>query len=277
MKTHQVAGGGGLRLHVAEWGRADGPAVLFLHGWSQCLLCWEKQYASALADDFRLVALDLRGHGLSQAPLEAAHYTDPQLWADDTAAAIARLQLDRPVLVGWSYAGGLICDYIRAYGEAGIAGVVFAGATLCRGPEEKYMRFRGPDSLKYGPEACADDLARNIEGIRGFSRACTAKPLPAEELERVLCWSMVVSPRVRAACAGRHIDSDDVLPNIAKPVLVAHGRRDTVVQPAMAEHVLATCPTAEASWYDAAGHMPFWEDPARFNRELADFVRRTRA
>ena len=90
MRTHTVAGGGGLRLHVREWGKPDGPPILFIHGWSQNHLCWEQQYESALADEFRLVACDLRGHGMSDAPLAAEHYTDAQLWADDVAAIIDR-------------------------------------------------------------------------------------------------------------------------------------------------------------------------------------------
>jgi pimeloyl-ACP methyl ester carboxylesterase len=42
----------------------------------------------------------------------------------------------------------------------------------------------------------------------------------------------------------------------------------------MAEHVLDVCDTAEASWYDGVGHMPFLEDPVRFDRELAEFAAR---
>jgi pimeloyl-ACP methyl ester carboxylesterase len=61
-------GGGGLRLHVSEWGRADGPPILFFHGLSQNHFCWTRQYRSSLADEFRLVAYDLRGHGMSQRP-----------------------------------------------------------------------------------------------------------------------------------------------------------------------------------------------------------------
>ena len=60
----------------------------FIHGWSQNHLCWAKQYESSLADEFRLVAYDLRGHGMSEAPLEPEHYTADELWADDLAAII---------------------------------------------------------------------------------------------------------------------------------------------------------------------------------------------
>jgi pimeloyl-ACP methyl ester carboxylesterase len=42
----------------------------------------------------------------------------------------------------------------------------------------------------------------------------------------------------------------------------------------MAEHVLAVCDTAVASWYDGVGHLPFIEDPTRFDRELAEFAAR---
>jgi pimeloyl-ACP methyl ester carboxylesterase len=107
---HTVQGGGGLGLHVRERGRADGPPILLIHGLSQSHLCWAEQYQSMLADEFRLVACDLRGHGMSEAPLEPEDYTDGQLWADDVAAIIEQLHLDRPVLVGWSYGGFIICD-----------------------------------------------------------------------------------------------------------------------------------------------------------------------
>jgi pimeloyl-ACP methyl ester carboxylesterase len=65
-----------------------------------------------------------------------------------------------------------------------------------------------------------------------------------------------------------------VLATLRVPLLVSHGRADTVVLPAMADHILATGPTAEPAWYDRIGHVPFLEDPERFNRELAELTRR---
>src|SRR5690349_6101948 len=112
-KTHTVPGGGGLRLHVREWGNLEGRPILFIHGWSQSHLCWRKQVASSLGNEFRLVAFDLRGHGMSEAPSQSQHYTRAGLWAYDLAAIIDELGLERPILVGWSYGAFVICDYIR--------------------------------------------------------------------------------------------------------------------------------------------------------------------
>jgi pimeloyl-ACP methyl ester carboxylesterase len=272
MQTHTVEGGGGLRLHVREWGRVDGPPILFIHGWSQNHLCWAKQYESTLAGEFRLLAFDLRGHGMSEAPLEREHYTEPRLWADDIAGIVDALALDRLVLVGWSYGAFVICDYVRAYGTGRLGAIEFVEGVTKLG-EPAFGTLIGPGFLDYFAHATADDLPTNIWAMRAFLRACVAQPLPAEEFETALAWNIAVPPRIRANLAAREIDDDDVLRALDVPLLVTHGREDTVVLPAMAEHVLATCPTADASWYDGVGHAPHMEAPERFNRELAALVR----
>ena len=68
MKIHKVVGGAGTRLHLVETGNSKGRPILFLHGFSQCGLAWSRQLNSDLAEDYRLVAMDLRGHGLSDKP-----------------------------------------------------------------------------------------------------------------------------------------------------------------------------------------------------------------
>jgi pimeloyl-ACP methyl ester carboxylesterase len=272
MQVHTVRGGGGLRLHVREWGRAEGPPILFIHGWSQNHLCWAKQYESALADEFRLVAFDLRGHGMSEAPGNPEQYTDGQLWADDVAAVIDDLGLARPVIVGWSYGTFLICDYIRAYGQDRLAAINFVEGTVKLGAAA-FGTLIGPGFLDHFADATADDLPTNIRAMRSFVRACLRAPVSNDDLETAVCWNVVVPAVIRAHLAAREIDCDDVLRAIDVPLLVTHGMLDTVVLPAMAEHVLATCPTADASWYDGVGHVPHLEAPARFNDELGAFAR----
>jgi pimeloyl-ACP methyl ester carboxylesterase len=261
---------------VREWGKTEGPPILFIHGWSQNHLCWAKQYESGLADEFRLVAYDLRGHGMSEAPLDSEHYTDGELWADDVAAIIDELRLDRSVLVGWSYGAYVICDYIHAHGQDRVAAIDFVEGAVKLG-EKAFGTLIGPGFLDHFVGATADDLPTNIAAMRAFVKVCASRPLPAEELETALCWNIVVPAQIRASLGAREIDCDDVLRALEVPLLVTQGRADTVVLPAMAEHVLAACPTAEASWYDGVAHLPHLEAAERFNRELAELARRVRA
>ncbi len=276
VKTHTVTGGGGLRLHVREWGNPNGTPIVFIHGWSQSHLCWHRQVESPLCDEFRLVAFDLRGHGMSDAPLQSEHYTHAGLWGDDLAAIIDELRLERPVLVGWSYGAFVICDYIRAYGQDRVGALDFVGGAVKLG-EAAFGTLIGPGFLDHFADATADDLPTSIRAMRGLVSAFSVAPLPAADTETLLAASMTVPARIRANLAAREIDCDEVLVALEVPLLVTQGRADTIVLPAMAAHVLSVCPTAEASWYDRCAHVPHLEDPERFNRELAALARRAGA
>jgi non-heme chloroperoxidase len=269
---HEVRGGRGIRLHAREWGNPEGPALLLIHGWSQSDLCWTKQVGGELATRFRIVTFDLRGHGLSEKPAGPEHYSDGHLWADDLAAVIEQTGLDSPVLVAWSYGGFVVTDYLRAYGDAGIAAInLVGGAVILRPPTFVHI---GPGFLANANGASEADLATNIAAIQGFLRACTAEQLDEDAWLNALCWNMVVPPSVRGALISREIDGSDALVGASVPVLVSHGRKDEIVLPSMAEHALGICDGAVASWYDEVGHMPFWEAAERFNRELAEFGNR---
>jgi non-heme chloroperoxidase len=269
---HTVRGGGGVDLHVREWGKASGRPILLIHGWSQNYLSWMKQYESERLQEFRIVAFDLRGHGMSGAPLEPEHYTNGEAWADDIAAILDRLALDRAVLVGWSYGGLVISDYLRKYGEKRLAGINFVGGAVALGPKA-FGSLIGPGFLENAPGACEADVATNIAAIRRFLRACTARPIGQEAFEIALAFTMLVSPRVRASLIQRDVDFAPELTKVTVPVLVSHGRADTLALPAMADYIARHCRTATLSWFEGVGHMPFFEEPERFNGELAQFAR----
>ncbi|MGA7490825.1 MAG: alpha/beta hydrolase [Xanthobacteraceae bacterium] len=271
MKTYTVKGAAGVNLHVREYGQSTGIPILLIHGWSQSHLCWSKQYQGELKDRTRIVALDLRGHGMSDAPLQPDQYTDGDKWADDIAAVIDELALDKPILVGWSYGGYIISDYVRRKGQDDIAGINFVAAAVVLGPKA-FGTLLGPGFLENAPGACQPDLATNIAAIRRFLRACIVRPISQDEFEEVLAFNMVVHPSVRAALAQRELDFAPVLEDIKVPVLVTQGRSDVVVLPAMAEYICRHCRSAEVSWFDGVGHAPFLEEAARFNAELMRFA-----
>jgi non-heme chloroperoxidase len=265
--THEILGGGGVRLHAREWGNPEGPGILFIHGWSQSDLCWLKQLQGDLARTFRLVTFDLRGHGLSETPSQPERYADGQLWADDVASVIDQTGLERPTVVAWSYGGYVVADYLRAYGDARIGGIDLVGAAVILRPPT--FNHLGPGLLENAQEMCVPDLFVNIAATRRFLRACTSRPLDDEELTAALGWNMVVPSAVRGALISRELDGSDVLASVSVPVLVTHGHDDAIVLPSMAEHTLSVCAAATPSWYEGVGHMPFWEAPDRFDRELA--------
>lgn len=275
-KSCTVRGGGGLRLHVREWGSGDGPPIVFIHGLSQSHLCWHRQVESPLRDEFRLVAFDLRGHGMSEAPTQSQHYTHAEPWANDLAAIIEELGLERAVLVGWSYGAFVICDYIRAFGQDRIGAIDFVGGGVRLG-DGAFGKLIGPGFLDHFADVTADDLPTNIRGMRGLVNAFSAAPLPVADAETLLAAGMTVPARIRASLGAREIDCDDVLAALEVPLLVTQGRLDSIVLPAMAEHILAVCPTAEVSWYEGVAHVPHIEEPERFNRELAALTRRVHA
>ncbi len=63
-----VQGGAGVQLHVADCGNPQGRPILLIHGFSQSWLAWRRQVCSDLRNEYRLVGLDLRGHGRSDRP-----------------------------------------------------------------------------------------------------------------------------------------------------------------------------------------------------------------
>ena len=272
VREYDIRGGGGLRLRAHEWGHRNGPAILFVHGWSQCDMCWDAQIRSPLAERFRMVTFDSRGHGMSEKPLDPGYYADERLWADDLAAVIEETSLERPTLVAWSYGGLIVADYIRAHGDTGIAGIDLVGAAvILRPPSFDHI---GPGFLDNALGASTPDLRTHSAAIQRFLRACTARPLPDDLWNAALCWNMAVPPEIRGALIAREIDGTDSYSGLSVPVLVTHGREDVIILPSMAEHVLSNCSTSVASWYDGAGHMPFIENAERFNLELAALVDR---
>ena len=265
---HRIEGGDGTQLHVVETGRRDGHPILFLHGFSQCSLAWTRQLHSDLADHHRLLAMDLRGHGLSARP--DTGYADSKAWAEDVAAAIRRLRLRAPILCGWSYGALVILDYLRHFGEAEVGGIHFVGAVTRLGGEQA-MAALSPEFAALIPGLLAGDAERNVENMSALARLCF-DDLPASDLYRMLGYSLSVPPYVRSALFARTLDNDDLLATLRKPLLITHGSRDAIVRPEVVEQHHRLVPHAQVHWMDGCGHAPFWDRADAFNRRLRRFA-----
>ena len=268
MKHHTITGGGGTRLHLVEAGDARAPSILFLHGLSQSWLTWDRQMRSDLARRYRLIAMDLRGHGSSERPRDG--YDDSRLWAADVDAAIRELELDRPILSGWSYGPLVILDYIRHYGEERIGGIHFIGAVTKLGSEAAAAVLT-PEFLAVLPGLFSSDVGESVGGLESLLRLCFTREPALSDLYAMLGFSVSVPPFVRQALLTRVVDNDDLLPTISKPVLITHGALDAIVrQDVVAQH-RARLPHAQIHIMPDVGHAPFWDDAAAFNQRLGAF------
>jgi pimeloyl-ACP methyl ester carboxylesterase len=256
-----------LTLFAQIAGNPDGPEIVFIHGYSQCHLSWRRQMADPALAGFRMVAYDLRGHGLSDKPAERERYRDDALWADDLAAVMAAAGLARPTLVAWSYAGRVVADYVRRYGQGRIAAINYVAAVT-----RAERRFWGP-SLRHTVDMTSDDLTANIRATRKFVQACFSMRPVGDDMDMTFAYTMLAPAAVRAGVMDRTRDEGDILPRLSVPVLVTHGAMDRIIRPAAGEYTASAVPGARLSLYEGVGHSPFFEDAPRFNRELAELVR----
>ncbi len=270
MKAHTITGGGGIQLHVEETGNRRGRPILFIHGFSQCRLAYSKQMHSDLAKDFRLVAMDIRGHGLSDKPRDA--YGDSKLWAEDVRAVIQALRLDQPILSGWSYGGVIICDYVRFYGEDRIGGINLVGAVSKLGTDAAFAVI-SKEFLGIAPGFFSNDVQESMKSLTAFMRMCVRKEPSPEDFYLALGYNTIVPPHVREGLFSRKLENDDLLPKLRKPVLIPHGAADASVLPEAARQHAKAIPHAKLSLYPNVGHAPFVENAPRFNRELRAFAR----
>jgi non-heme chloroperoxidase len=258
----------GLTISAQDWGNPNGPEILFIHGFSQSHLSWIKQVTNSdLAKEFHMVTYDLRGHGDSDKPLEPERYKTSKYWADEVQAVMDATGLKRPVLVGWSYAGRVMADYLTVHGPAKLAGLNYVDAGQKGDPA-----FVGPN-LRNLPLMASEDLATNIAATREFLHGCFSVQPNQDEYETMLAFNMMVPPKVRLGMSNRPLNVDDMLRSLKLPVLVTHGAEDKNSNLIAAEYTAKMIPGAKLSVYQGIGHSPFFENAPRFNAELAAFVR----
>lgn len=277
LEQHRVTGAGGVRLSLRAGGRRGAPPIVFLHGWAQSARCWQHQLTdAALGERYRLVAADLRGHGLSEVPDPAAGgFDDAAVWAADLEAVLRWCAAEgpgaAPIVVGWSYGALMIIDYLRVHGGAALAGIVLVGGITEIG--------RGRPGGKVGatmraamPDALSSDETVATPALAAFVRGLVAGPTSDADFDLRLRESLAVPPAVRSALFARTADSAEVLEKLDIPVLIVHGTEDTVVDPSAAEYGAGKISGSRLRWMNGVGHMPFVESVAAFNADLLAFA-----
>jgi len=271
MAIRETVGVDGTPLVYSVTGDPDARALVLLHGWAQSSKCWGPGVLDELAARYRVIAVDLRGHGYSGAP--DAGYDDSAIWAGDVDAVLtAEGVTSGAVLLGWSYGGLVICDYLASHGTSAVDGVVLVGAITSIGRGEAGGKV-GAAMRAAIPGAMSEEPRDAIRALGAFGNALTGPPEgKGAQSQALFGASLATPPRVRAALFNRSASHDELLRSLDVPVLVLHGTEDSVVDVSAGRHAAELIPQARASFWEGCDHGPFVEDPDRFVKEVGEFV-----
>jgi non-heme chloroperoxidase len=257
--------GGGVRLAYDD--RGSGRPVLLVHGVSMSRRFFERNL-DPLAQRFRVVSLDLRGHGESPA-CEGGH-TVAQ-YARDLHEVIARLGLQGAVAVGWSMGTMVVWDMIRQFGPGDLAGHV----NVSQGPSD--LKREGWELGAFTTEELFGLLEAAQDDFRGvmaeFVPSMFAAERPAEELELLVGETQKLGANA-ATCILLDQSLRDfraVVGSYRLPTLCAWGRDEKLV-PVAAGEWLGAHAHADLHIFENSGHCPMWEEPELWNQVVGDWI-----
>ncbi|MFK7828676.1 MAG: alpha/beta fold hydrolase [Congregibacter sp.] len=266
-----VEGSGGVPLVVQEWGNPDGIPVLMLHGFSFGAVSFKNQIGP-IAEKLRFIAPDLRGHGLSAKPWTPEAYAGTEVWAEDIAAVVKAFDLDRPIIVGWSFGGFVAMNYLRHCGADCASGLMLVGSLAGLVPRPPPPDPAKSETPPIKGDARADDYHQLFDGAEWVARVMTYEaPSELDMLQKQLTIVMM-PPHVRRAMLGLALQNEDMPAKLTLPTLFIHGEKDFSVPSASIQAAVAALPDAEALAIPSVGHSPFAERPELFNSTLLDFA-----
>lgn len=267
-----IEGAMGVPLLVMETGNKDGPPILFIHGMSQSHLSWEPQFNSELAEKYRLVAFDMRGHGGSGKPWDERDYAGSQIWGGDVAAVIDGLGLKDVTIAAWSFGGFVAVSYIRHYGTDNLHALNLSGS-LGGLIDFPHVQSADYDKILEGSRQRGSlNLSDNIEGYRAMPDSFTARGMSVEDRETAFLTGLMNPSYVRRAMTKLPLKNVDMVGRLDIPVLVTVGTEDLEWPDDIADKLTASLPDGRLSLYKDEGHFPSLEDAERFNRELDALV-----
>lgn len=258
----------GVNIYYEEKG--EGRPLVMLHGWAGSGRIW--RFQEELADSFRLVIPDLRGHGRSAVSSEGFGLED---LVNDLVCLFDRLALEDALLLGWSLGSQLALAAFPRLRER-LGGLVLVGATA---------RFTATDGYIHGLphneiRAIGLRLRRNYERTMGeffHSMFAEGELTPAQEeriYREILADGRLPSPKAAHAALDILASTDlrERLHEIDCPVLIIHGNADAVCPPGAVRFLAKRLPHARLVEFARAGHAPSLSRNDQFNTLIREFT-----
>jgi pimeloyl-ACP methyl ester carboxylesterase len=251
----------GLKLHSTSAGTGNA-ALIFVHGWTCDSSSWSAQVPE-FATSYRVLTLDLPGHGQSAGPANGKFSLG--LFARAVEAVRAEAGVNRVVLIGHSMGAPVIREYARMYPQH-VAGLVAVDGPLdMRGfGEARGGRGAFTPPPMTGPEG----LKAREQMIKGMFTPQTPPPLQDQIMKMMMKAPEATASGAMAAMFDQSINRSSV---IDVPALAVYAGTNSVPDLATVRQVV---PKFEATQLAGTGHFVMLEKPTEFNALLAGFLKK---
>lgn len=253
----------GIRLAYEDHG--SGIPLVFLHAFPLNRSMWAPQIA-ALSQHFRTIAIDLRGHGESDAPLWSFSLGQ---YADDVAGLLDHLAIPQAILIGLSMGGYVSLAFSKKYGHRLQALVLADTRAQEDSADGRTGRYHlAQTAYTMGTTAVADIMLPKLLGATSLQQRPELVAYVRETIRQMPVSGILVD---LMAMADRP-DSVTHLHAITCPTLVMIGQEDGTTPLVDAELMAREIPSARLAVIPAAGHLSNLEQPEVFNTLLREFV-----
>ncbi|MBI3243218.1 MAG: alpha/beta hydrolase [Chloroflexi bacterium] len=261
-------GGDSIAIYQSQ---GKGPAALLVHGNSCSSRSYQRQLEGAFGEKFRLVAMDLPGHGQSSPASDPATYSLPG-YAEVVVEVAKQLGLAEAVFVGWSLGGHIVLEASGQLPKA--AGWMIFGAPPLAFPPAMAEAFLPNPAVAVGFKP---DLTDEEAAAYAASFFKPGTPTPDSFLEDI----RRTDGRARLGLGGSirpdgYKDEVEIVANLSVPLAILHGEHEQLVNRAYISAL-----KMPGLWRGAvqivgdAGHAPHWEQPDQFNSLLEAFLLET--
>jgi pimeloyl-ACP methyl ester carboxylesterase len=251
----------GVTLHYHDEG--EGTPVLLVHAFPMSSALWQPQ-REALAGEARLIVPDLRGFGASEVP--NGPYT-METFADDLAALLDQLQIERVVLAGVSMGGYVAFAFWRRHASRVRALVLSDTRATADTDEARAARESNAQLAEtQGARVIADMMLPNL-------LASTATTEVQNRVREIIVGNQPYG--IASALRGMALrpDSTDLLPSINVPTLLVVGSEDGLTAPEEMRGLQQRIAGSRLVEIPEAGHLPNFENADAFTAALREFVR----
>lgn len=271
----------GVRLHYQEFGAADAPALVLIHGYCSSNYTWKDVVEPLAAAGYRVIAPDLKGFGFSEKPADRRYHVQDH--AQLVVGLLDRLGIEAAMLVGNSF-GGAVALACALMWRSRVSGLVLIDAAYNDAPLRQY-----PFSLyaqiirtwsvgeRWVPLLMA--TRRTVETLlRGFFH--DQRMVTAERIAAYFRALRTVEGQRAAMTTARQWDLNWIeqeLDGVTVPTLIIWGEYDRAIPVTLGVRLRARLPHAEFLVIPDCGHIPEEERPEETATLILDFCRRQAA